>query len=142
MIRGGSIGAFDLFHVGHLRFLEAAKKHCDVLFVGVGGDRICSKSKNKTPVLDENQRMEILQGLRCVNEVCLFDVGLDNTLEAAEWIARWGVDKVFVGQEWCGGPRWSLLVPLLSAKGIQVVWLPRTEGVSTTQIQLKIKSSE
>jgi len=95
-VAGGVIGAFDLFHVGHLRFLNAARQQCDHLKVGVGSDRLLRLGKGRAPVCDQAQRMEILQGLRCVNQACLFDVGLDDTEAAGRWLADWPVQTQLV----------------------------------------------
>lgn len=136
---GGTIGAFDLFHVGHLRFLEAARQQCDHLKVGVGSDRLLPLSKGRVPVCSEAHRMEILRGLRCVNEVCLFDVGLDEADAAARWLTDWGVNVMFVSDEWIDTPRWRRLRPLLANNSIACQVLPYTQGVSTTVLQQSIR---
>jgi len=69
-------GAFDLLHVGHVRYLKAAKDLTSggVLVVGVNTDRIVRASKgNGRPVVPENERAEIVAALRCVDLVVLFD---------------------------------------------------------------------
>ncbi|HRK38434.1 MAG TPA: adenylyltransferase/cytidyltransferase family protein [Burkholderiaceae bacterium] len=135
---GGTIGAFDLFHVGHLRFLTAARQLCSHLKVGVGSDRLLPISKGRAPLRNEAERMEILRGLRCVDEVCVFDVGLDQTDAAAQWIANWPVNIVFVSSEWIDTPRWQRLAPALAAHHISCHALPYTEGVSTTALRRKM----
>ena len=136
---GGTIGVFDLFHVGHLRFLQAARARCDWLKVGAGADALCARSKHR-PVIEEGQRMEILGGQRCVDEVCLFDVGLDQAADSADWIAAWPVNLMFVSEEWRASPRWQRLEPVLAARGIACVWLPYTAGISTTEIRRRLAS--
>lgn len=135
---GGTIGAFDLFHAGHLRFLTAARQHCTHLKVGVGSDRLLPLSKGRVPVCSEAHRMEILQGLRCVDEVCLFDVGLDQTDAASRWLIDWGVNIVFVSSDWIDTPRWQRLAPLLADSGIACQALPYTQGISTTALRQKM----
>jgi rfaE bifunctional protein nucleotidyltransferase chain/domain len=67
-------GCFDLLHVGHVRFLKAAKALGDVLIVGLNTDRSVRKLKGeKRPIQNENDRAEILSSLGCVDYVCLFD---------------------------------------------------------------------
>ncbi|GAJ02049.1 unnamed protein product, partial [marine sediment metagenome] len=58
----------DLFHVGHLKFLRAAKEHCDYLIVGVLTDEAVRAYKRQ-PVMPLNERVEIVRALRCVNKV-------------------------------------------------------------------------
>lgn len=139
---GGTIGAFDLFHVGHLRFLNAARLQCDYLKVGVGSDRLLPLSKGRAPVCSEDQRLEIVQALRCVDEACVFDVGLDHAEATLRWLMDWGVNLMFVSSEWIDTSRWHRLRPLLAQQGIACQALPYTQGVSTTALRLTIRQSD
>jgi rfaE bifunctional protein nucleotidyltransferase chain/domain len=68
-------GVFDLFHVGHLRYLEGAKRMADVLVVAVNSDasaRLLGKGPGR-PVVPEDERAEIVAALACVDHVVLFD---------------------------------------------------------------------
>ncbi len=67
-------GCFDILHVGHVRFLKAARALGDVLIVGLNTDRSVRALKGeKRPIQNENDRAEILSSLGCVDYVCLFD---------------------------------------------------------------------
>jgi len=67
-------GCFDILHVGHVRYLTAARSKGDILVVGLNSDQSVRKIKGeKRPVVPENQRAEVLAGLRCVDYVILFD---------------------------------------------------------------------
>ena len=67
-------GAFDLLHVGHVRYLEAARLEGDWLVVGVNSDRSVRASKGEgRPILPEAERAEIVAALGCVDAVVLFD---------------------------------------------------------------------
>jgi D-beta-D-heptose 7-phosphate kinase/D-beta-D-heptose 1-phosphate adenosyltransferase len=67
-------GCFDLLHIGHVRYLEEAKALGDILVVGVNSDTSVRKLKGpKRPILPEEERVEILAGLGCVDYVTLFD---------------------------------------------------------------------
>ena len=69
-------GAFDLLHVGHVRYLEAAKELTDggLLVVGVNTDRSVQASKGpRRPILPERERAELVAALGCVDLVVLFD---------------------------------------------------------------------
>ena len=123
---------------GNLRFLQVAKASCDWLLVGVGGDTICSKSKGKHPVIQQEHRVEMVRNLKCVDDACIFDVGLDNTQESLSWILSWKVDVMFVGEEWKNTPRWHRLSSALEPYGVAVVWLPRTPNISSTLIQARV----
>ena len=67
-------GAFDLLHVGHIRYLEAARREGDWLAVAVNSDRSVRSAKGKgRPILPEAERAEIVSALACVDAVVLFD---------------------------------------------------------------------
>ncbi len=67
-------GVFDLFHVGHLRYLGGAKAEADLLVVAVNSDLSTRLNKGPgRPVVPEAERVEILEALACVDHVVLFD---------------------------------------------------------------------
>jgi rfaE bifunctional protein nucleotidyltransferase chain/domain len=67
-------GCFDLLHVGHVRYLSAARALGDVLFVGLNSDAAVSRLKGPgRPVLPAAERAEILGALRVVDHVVVFD---------------------------------------------------------------------
>jgi rfaE bifunctional protein nucleotidyltransferase chain/domain len=66
-------GCFDTLHVGHIRYLEGARREGDVLVVGVNADSGVSHLKGHgRPILDENARSQLVAALRCVDCVVLF----------------------------------------------------------------------
>ena len=66
-------GCFDIIHVGHIRYLNDAKKLGDVLVIAVNDDRSMKINKGKDhPLMPEDERMEILAALRCVDYITLF----------------------------------------------------------------------
>lgn len=67
-------GCFDIFHVGHLRYLKESSKYGDMLIVGVNSDKSVKRLKgSKRPIVPENERMELLSSLSFVSYVVLFD---------------------------------------------------------------------
>ena len=67
-------GCFDLLHVGHIRYLNAAKRLGDVLVVGVNSDRSVRRLKGVgRPLMDEDERAEIISALGSVDHVVVFD---------------------------------------------------------------------
>ncbi len=67
-------GVFDLFHVGHLRYLQGARAEADLLVVAVNSDRSTRENKGPgRPVVPEAERAEIVAGLACVDHVVVFD---------------------------------------------------------------------
>jgi rfaE bifunctional protein nucleotidyltransferase chain/domain len=66
-------GCFDTLHVGHIRYLEGARREGDVLVVGVNADSsVCHLKGDGRPILDENARAQLVAALRCVDCVVLF----------------------------------------------------------------------
>src|SRR5258708_26686482 len=66
-------GCFDTLHVGHIRYLEGARREGDVLVVGVNADSsVCSLKGPGRPILDENARTQLVAALRRVDYVVLF----------------------------------------------------------------------
>jgi rfaE bifunctional protein nucleotidyltransferase chain/domain len=67
-------GCFDSLHVGHIRYLEGARREGDVLVVGVNADDSVSALKGHgRPILDENARAQLVAALQCVDYVVLFN---------------------------------------------------------------------
>lgn len=67
-------GCFDLLHVGHVRYLRDARRHGDVLFVGVNSDAAVARLKGHgRPLMPAAERVELLQALREVDHVVVFD---------------------------------------------------------------------
>ena len=66
-------GCFDTLHVGHIRYLEGARREGDILVVGVNADSsVCDLKGPGRPILDENARVQLVAALRCVDYVVLF----------------------------------------------------------------------
>ena len=66
-------GCFDTLHVGHIRYLEGARREGDILVVGVNADSsVCNLKGPGRPVLDENARAQLVAALRSVDYVVLF----------------------------------------------------------------------
>lgn len=134
-----TIGVFDLFHVGHLRYLQFAAQQGERLVVAVCTDEICFNIKSKYPVIPQAQRLEIIRGLGCVSEAQLQPSTTEHAPSAAAWIAQWKINHVVAGGGWDGSERWKRMVAALDNFGITVTFAPATEGLSTTQIIANIQ---
>lgn len=144
-------GTFDLFHVGHMRMLAAAKKQGDILVVAVKSDRAAALKKEDPPVLDENVRMETIANCISADYVVLADYdplrSVPFTFEnmpSFEWLNIFipVVDKVkpdiFVHED--NSVIKNARKQLFEKYGVKGVVQPRTEGISTTEIIDKIKT--
>ena len=68
-------GVFDILHIGHIRYLQEAKKLGDILIVGINSDISVKRIKDpeKRPINNENDRAEVLAALQCVDYVAIFN---------------------------------------------------------------------
>src|SRR3954464_3195191 len=67
-------GVFDILHPGHLRYLQAARAHGDLLIVGLNSDASVRRNKGPDrPLIPEDERAELLLALACVDAVSIFD---------------------------------------------------------------------
>lgn len=127
---GYTTGVFDMFHVGHLNILRRAKEECEYLIVGVTTDELCFKRKSKYPIINQNDRMEIIAAIKYVDEV----VEQDNMDKFAA-VKRYGANVVFVGSDWQGTPAWVEYEEQFKKIDVSVVYLSHTDGVSSTMLR-------
>lgn len=127
---GYTQGTFDMFHIGHLNLLKHAKEYCDILIVGVNTDDLVLDYKHKTPVIGQEERAEILQAIRYVDNVVLCD-----TLEKTVMHRKLHFDAIFIGNDWKGNQRWLQTEKDLKSVGADVVYLEYTDGVSSTMLR-------
>ncbi|SHE89110.1 glycerol-3-phosphate cytidylyltransferase [Marinomonas polaris DSM 16579] len=130
-----ALGYFDLFHQGHLNYLNHAKQQGDTLVVGVAPDAFGKQSKGYVPVMSEQDRMAILSALSVVDEVHLVSAPMSQTEAAAQWIKSLNVNTVVCGEEWQGSERWNALSLRLEKDHIAVLYAPRTANISTTDLK-------
>ncbi|MDY6954756.1 MAG: D-glycero-beta-D-manno-heptose 1-phosphate adenylyltransferase [Thermodesulfobacteriota bacterium] len=121
-------GCFDLLHIGHVQYLEAAKAQGDILVVGLNSDSSVRKIKGPNrPVVPEKERAEVLAALACVDVVTIFEQ--PDPLTTIQTIvphvlvkgADWAEDAI-VGRD------------VVEAAGGRVVRVPLTAGASTTRV--------
>ena len=128
-------GVFDLLHVGHVRYLAAARALGDVLVVGVNTDRTVRELKGEgRPVVNENERAEILAALRHVDYVTIFDDVSPRSL-----IASLLPDVLVKGGDYGLGEIHGR--EKVEAAGGRVVSLPFVEGASTSAMIERMKQS-
>lgn len=124
---GYTTGVFDMFHIGHLNILRRAKEQCEHLIVGVSTDELVQSYKNKTPIIPFQDRMEIVAACRYVDEV----IAQKTMDKFAAW-QRLHYDVMFHGSEWKGTDLYNGYVEKFSQVGVDVVFLPHTDGISST----------
>ena len=65
-------GCFEVFHIGHLEYLEGAKELGDILIVGINTDHYIKTKKGREPLFNELDRCKIISSIQCVDYVFLF----------------------------------------------------------------------
>lgn len=131
---GYTQGTYDMFHIGHLNLINHAKEYCDYLIVGVNSDELVRSYKNKTPVIPEQERAEIVRNIKAVDE-CV----ITTTLDKLRALDLYHFDAIFIGDDWKGNPRWEQTRKDLAARGVDLIFLPHTDGISSTQLTCVIK---
>lgn len=134
---GYTCGVFDLFHVGHLNLLERCKAQCDYLIVGMCDDEYVKQIKKKEPVIKEDDRLRILNALKCVDLAEKVDI-LTTDDKMLAW-SRFHFDVLFSGDDWKGTERYLKTEEQFQKIGVHIEYLPYTKGVSTTDIKKKIQ---
>lgn len=119
-------GTFDLFHRGHLNILRRAKEQGDYLVVAVSSDEF-NKGKGKAAYHSDEDRVAILEAIKYVDEVILEESWDQKITDVQEK----DIDVFVMGDDWVG--KFDFL-----SEYCEVVYLPRTEGVSTTKIKKEL----
>lgn len=132
---GYTAGTFDMFHVGHLNLLKHAKERCDYLIVGVNSDELVRTYKNKDVVIPLEERMQIVEAIKYVDEV----VRMDTLDKLTAWEQN-KFDLIFIGDDWKGSERWKKTEEEMAEYGVKVVYLPYTQQTSSTLLREKLLS--
>ena len=128
-------GCFDLLHVGHVRYLQQARKRGDCLVVAVNSDRSVEQIKGSgRPIIPDNERAEVLAALSCVDWVTIFDepdpLVLIKLLRPDVLIkgADWPEEKIIGAKE-------------VKEAGGKVLTIPLEAGISTSDIFERIRTT-
>lgn len=134
---GYTSGVYDMFHIGHLNVLKNAKKLCDFLIVGVSTDEVVEKNKNKKPIISFDDRCEIVRSIKYVDLVIpQTDYSIAGKIDA---VIKHHINVVFVGSDWKGTKKWDELEKELKQIHVDVVYLPHTDGISSSQLRTAIR---
>ena len=121
-------GTYDLLHYGHIRLLKRAKELGDYLIVAISTDEFNS-IKGKTAYHDYETRKEMLDAIRYVDLV----IPEENWEQKIDDVKKYCVDVVVMGSDWIGNEKFEVLRDYCD-----VVYLDRTEGISTTKIKKEL----
>lgn len=118
-------GTFDLLHYGHINLLRRARELGDYLVVAVSTDEFNWNEKQKKCYFTYEQRKKMLEALRYVDLV----IPEENWAQKRQDIHTYQIDTFVMGDDWKGK------FDFLEEEGAEVVYLPRTPEISTTQIK-------
>ena len=118
-------GTFDLLHYGHINLLRRAKELGDYLVVALSTDEFNEKEKGKRTYFSYDQRKRMLEAIRYVDLV----IPEENWEQKTDDVRDLRIDVFVMGDDWAGK------FDFLKDAGVEVVYLPRTPEISTTQIK-------
>lgn len=122
-------GTFDLLHYGHINLLRRARALGDYLVVALSTDEFNWNEKGKKCYFSYEQRKALLESIRYVDLV----IPEENWEQKRRDIHLYGIDVFVMGDDWAGK------FDFLRQEGADVVYLPRTPEISTTQIKRDLK---
>ena len=125
-------GNFDLLHYGHINLLERAKALGDYLVVALSTDEFSLYEKHKKCYFSYEERKKMLEALRAVDLV----IPEENWEQKVEDMRLYKIDTFVMGDDWVGK------FDFLKEEGVEVVYLPRTKEISTTQIKEDLGNAE
>lgn len=123
-------GTFDLLHYGHINLLRRAKQYGDYLIVALSTDDFNWNQKRKKCYFSFDKRKALLEAIRYVDLV----IPEESWGQKVTDVREYHIDTFVMGDDWKGE------FDFLQDEGVDVVYLPRTPEVSTTQIKRDLKS--
>lgn len=124
-------GTFDLLHYGHINLLRRAKEYGDYLIVALSTDDFNWNQKQKKCYFTYEQRKQLLEAIRYVDLV----IPEENWEQKKTDVKEYHVDTFVMGDDWEG--KFDFL-----KDSCEVVYLPRTPEISTTQIKAELKDKD
>lgn len=122
-------GTFDLFHIGHLNFIEEAKKKCDFLIVGVYSDEVVYSYKGHCPIIPCKDRVRILKALKSIDSVLQL-----HERDKIKAFQKLHYNILFMSTDWKYSPEYARLEDSLRILSVDVIWIPYLQGISTSTI--------
>ncbi len=130
-----TVGTFDLLHVGHLALLENCATFGDTVAVGVSSDEVVKLYKPNIPVIPLEQRIEMLQALRCIDIVLPY-----HELNYIAVCKEVNADIFVIGEDWGRKPHNQDVEDFLKSQGKEVVQVQYSPRNSSTKIKKDVLS--
>ena len=116
--------------------IKTAKAYCEYLIVGVHGDDVVEGYKNHVPIINENDRKRIIESVKGVDRA-----EINRFRDKIKLWELYHFDVIFIGDDWKGTERWNHFEKVLAEINVDVVYVPYTQGISTTDIRKRILKS-
>lgn len=132
------IGVFDLFHTGHVELLRRAKELGDRLVVAINGDEMVASYKRR-PYFTEEDRQTIVEACKYVDETFII-----RQYDNKEIIEKFNIAKIVHGDDWEAESYMKQIrvtPEFLNQNNCELVLLPYTKGISTSELIKRIKES-
>ena len=124
-----TFGTFDLLHIGHINILKRAKAEGTRLVVGIPSDYLVSVKKGKKPIINQDNRLEIIQSLACVDECFLQEHNIEDDREAQRgYIKKYHADALVMGHDWTN--KFDFCKDIC-----EVIYLERTKDISSSLVK-------
>jgi glycerol-3-phosphate cytidylyltransferase len=136
MIIGFTCGAFDLFHPGHIFFLEEAKANCDRLIVGLHTDPSIDRPNKNKPVQTTFERYSQLEGCRSVDRIVPYDTEQD----LLNILGTYAINKRFVGEDYKDSTFTG--IDICNKRNIEICFLSRRHNYSSTELRKRVYNAE
>ncbi len=133
MIRVLTYGTYDLLHPGHIRLLKRARALGDELVVGVSTDEFNAEKGKQPSYYPYEARVELVAAIRYVDKV----IPERSWSQKIDDIVENKIDILVMGSDWEGSERFEYL-----REYCKLVFLPRTEGISTTEIKKDLREDD
>ena len=137
-------GTFDLIHSGHIRFLKACRRVAGEngrLVISLNTDAFIEQYKGSAPIMSFAEREEVLLGIKYVDEVVANEFGADSKPTILSVLP----DFIVVGDDWAKRDYYAQMQftqGWLDAHKIQLIYVPYTQGISTTDLKKRIALSQ
>ena len=119
-------GTFDMLHINHLKMIEYARALGDILIVGVNTDELVASYKSE-PIIPFEERIALMKAIKGPDIVIP-----QKSLNHADKVAKLNFDIFVVGDDWAGK------FDYLKDQGVEVVYFPYGEGISSSSLKKKI----
>lgn len=130
-------GTFDLIHAGHVNFLKQCATYGSVI-VSLNTDEFIESYKGQAPIMDYEERRAVLLEFRCVDGVIPNEGGADSKPAILEVMP----DIIAIGSDWARKDyhkQMGFTQDWLDDWGFDLLYIPYTEGISTTEIKQRLK---